>query len=269
MSHILDGLRCFRGRGVSAYILEHSAEHRECVHVRTPKETLVCRAGNVRTAKSTVNYHPGGPNRAAYYTDAALADKNEYAAAVAALPFQLDAVRLAGRDTVLDVQGRCAWQFRDGVWCFHAVTPRRSGGVKKFYFEASAAFAEGCAAWDSVDHSHRLVRRIADGREYHSLLMGMTAGASISEARDAWHRQDIADARAARAAQRMQRLSAVFVSSDDSHASGNCAYGTSEFARKAWSVIAAQGPCAVRADVVLSLRHDAYTLRAVKEAAAR
>jgi hypothetical protein len=61
----------------------------------------------------------------------------------------------------------------------------------------------------------------------------------------------------------------IYVSLDDSYAAGNCRSMSDDFARQIWERIGAQGPAAVRADVILAARNDAYTRRACAFAAAR
>jgi hypothetical protein len=61
----------------------------------------------------------------------------------------------------------------------------------------------------------------------------------------------------------------VFVSIEDSLAAGNCTSMTNDFASRIWAELGAQGPCAVRADLVLARRHDSYSLRACAYAAQR
>lgn len=62
--------------------------------------------------------------------------------------------------------------------------------------------------------------------------------------------------------------SRVYVSYADSIAAGNCVSMTAEFAKEIWAHIKASGPCAVRGDIVLSLRHDNYAMRAINYALA-
>lgn len=59
----------------------------------------------------------------------------------------------------------------------------------------------------------------------------------------------------------------TFVDIDRSVASGNCRPMTEAFARQMWERIGASGPAAVRADIILAERNDAYTRRAVAYAA--
>ena len=62
---------------------------------------------------------------------------------------------------------------------------------------------------------------------------------------------------------------ARYVSTDDSVAAGNCKPATDQFASEVWRQIGASGPCAVRADIVLAIRDDSYTRRAVGVASTR
>jgi hypothetical protein len=57
--------------------------------------------------------------------------------------------------------------------------------------------------------------------------------------------------------------SGVFISVDDSYQAGNCKPMTDQFASQVYRTIGATGPCAVRADVVLSLRDDGFVRRAL------
>lgn len=63
-------------------------------------------------------------------------------------------------------------------------------------------------------------------------------------------------------------LDRVFVDLEDSYRSGNCVPMSDRFAKEIWDRLGA-GPCAVRADVVLAMRNDSYTQRAVRQAALR
>jgi hypothetical protein len=64
-------------------------------------------------------------------------------------------------------------------------------------------------------------------------------------------------------------LEFVFVQLTDSTEAGNCESQSKRFAEQAFATIGAQGDCAVRADIILSLRNDSYTRRAVSFAATR
>jgi hypothetical protein len=64
-------------------------------------------------------------------------------------------------------------------------------------------------------------------------------------------------------------LPRVWVECDDSYHAGNCRSMTDKFARSMWQQIGAEGPCAVRADVILAARRDGYSLRACAYAAQR
>ena len=65
------------------------------------------------------------------------------------------------------------------------------------------------------------------------------------------------------------RSNRVWIDLEDSYRSGNCRPMSDQFARQVWSQIGAAGPCAVRADVVLGIRDDAYTRRAAMAALTR
>jgi hypothetical protein len=58
-------------------------------------------------------------------------------------------------------------------------------------------------------------------------------------------------------------LRAVFVALEDSLAAGNCKSSSEQFASRVWQQLGASGPCAVRADVMLQIRDDNYTRRAL------
>jgi hypothetical protein len=64
-------------------------------------------------------------------------------------------------------------------------------------------------------------------------------------------------------------LRSVYVAVEDSIAAGNCAPTTNQFAAQVWKQIGASGPCAVRADVVMTARDDSYTRRALGVAMSR
>ncbi|TAL13916.1 hypothetical protein EPN95_04485 [Patescibacteria group bacterium] len=57
-----------------------------------------------------------------------------------------------------------------------------------------------------------------------------------------------------------------YVAIEDSLAAGNCRTQTEAFAQQARTEIGAIGPCAVRADVILRIRDDSYSRRAVLQA---
>jgi hypothetical protein len=83
-------------------------------------------------------------------------------------------------------------------------------------------------------------------------------------------RQEAVDGRVRQRAKRSQirrEWNRVFVAVEDSLRAGNCKSMTDQFASQVWRTIGATGPCAVRADVVLSLRDDYYTRKAVTAAA--
>jgi len=61
-------------------------------------------------------------------------------------------------------------------------------------------------------------------------------------------------------------LRTTWVDVDASLRGGNCASQTAVFAAKAYAEIGAVGPCAVRADILLTLRDDVFTRRAVMSA---
>lgn len=61
----------------------------------------------------------------------------------------------------------------------------------------------------------------------------------------------------------------MYVEVADSLAAGNCESVTMQFARQVWERLGAQGPAAVRADQILSVRNDSYTMRACRVAALR
>lgn len=61
-------------------------------------------------------------------------------------------------------------------------------------------------------------------------------------------------------------LETVYVTEQDSLDAGNCAEETKPFAKKVKQYIGAEGPVAVRADVILALRNDMYTRNAIKQA---
>ncbi len=67
----------------------------------------------------------------------------------------------------------------------------------------------------------------------------------------------------------MDGAARAWVSIEDSLAAGNCRAATAEVARRAWDRIGAAGPCAVRGDIVLSIRNDARARSAVCVAIAR
>jgi hypothetical protein len=86
------------------------------------------------------------------------------------------------------------------------------------------------------------------------------------------HRRQAAVAAASAAEarkQELQRLQQVFVTLDDSLAAGNCRPASEMVASQMWARLGAAGPCAVRADLLLSFRDDSYTRRAVAVAVAR
>lgn len=58
-------------------------------------------------------------------------------------------------------------------------------------------------------------------------------------------------------------LKQIYVALEDSLRAGNCASQSESFATQIWSKIGAVGPCAVRADIVIGIRDDSYTRRAV------
>jgi hypothetical protein len=61
----------------------------------------------------------------------------------------------------------------------------------------------------------------------------------------------------------------IFIDMADSLQAGNCAEISKQFANQVWRSIDASGPCAVRADVVLRMRDDIYTRRALSAANTR
>ncbi len=61
----------------------------------------------------------------------------------------------------------------------------------------------------------------------------------------------------------------LYVSLEDSYEAGNCVPLSDQFAARMWQHIGAEGPCAVRADVILAERDDSYTRRACAYAASR
>jgi hypothetical protein len=75
----------------------------------------------------------------------------------------------------------------------------------------------------------------------------------------------------ARLAARLERrdLRRVWVAVEDSIRGGNCPTGTEQGAAAIWRQIGADGPCAIRADVLVGLRDDAYARRAIAAAIAR
>ena len=81
-----------------------------------------------------------------------------------------------------------------------------------------------------------------------------------------WGKQREIDKIAAVEAAERQRL---YVSVDDSTRAGNCPSETERFAKRLWATIEANGPCAVRADLIIASRDDSYTRRAVSAAAQR
>jgi len=64
-------------------------------------------------------------------------------------------------------------------------------------------------------------------------------------------------------------VAAVWVSIEDSLRGGNCRAATEAYAERVWQHIGARGPCGVRSDVLLELRNDEFTRRAVAAAVAR
>lgn len=64
-------------------------------------------------------------------------------------------------------------------------------------------------------------------------------------------------------------LKSIYVDLADSLAAGNCETQSKNFARRAWGKIGATAPTAVRADIVLRLRDDYFTRRAVSAAQQR
>ncbi len=64
-------------------------------------------------------------------------------------------------------------------------------------------------------------------------------------------------------------LRGIYLSVEDSIAAGNCSSSTQQFAKRVWNELGASGPCAVRADLVISTRDDYYTRRALGAALAR
>ena len=101
-------------------------------------------------------------------------------------------------------------------------------------------------------------------RGYHSTRK--TIDAARAEAREARQRALSATLRKRASA---AKLRSAYVQVEDSLAAGNCKTETDAFAARAWREIGAVGPCAVRADLVVGLRDDAYTRRAVNLAVAR
>ena len=64
-------------------------------------------------------------------------------------------------------------------------------------------------------------------------------------------------------------MTRVYVDFADSIAAGNCLPATQQAAQSIWSRINASGPCAVRADVVASIRYDSYAQKAIGAAIRR
>ncbi len=111
--------------------------------------------------------------------------------------------------------------------------------------------------------------------EYHlpwgqaTRLLGDTYNASIArdeiQAAQAKRRNVISQQADLRA-----RAATLWVSADDSTRSGNCVYGTALQAARLSRLLHAEGPLgAVRGDVLLRLRDDEYTMRALAASAAR
>jgi hypothetical protein len=61
----------------------------------------------------------------------------------------------------------------------------------------------------------------------------------------------------------LAHLRQVWIELADSIAGGNCRSASEQFAQTAYREIGANGPCAVRADIVLSMRDDMWTRRAL------
>ena len=58
----------------------------------------------------------------------------------------------------------------------------------------------------------------------------------------------------------------LYIDLADSLAAGNCRSMSEQFAAQVWRDIGASGPCAVRADVVIGMRDDTFTRRALAAA---
>lgn len=135
------------------------------------------------------------------------------------------------------------------------------------------------------------VRRVA--RYFHLPVSSDLGGIFLSHGKEKYHVQDLVALLAAktreekRAEARQIERTAIgafrkrktekinvgrinnfrgYVSIDDSVKSGNCVSMTEDFAREMYDKISAKGPCAVRADIILSERNDNYTRRAVMQA---
>lgn len=67
----------------------------------------------------------------------------------------------------------------------------------------------------------------------------------------------------------MASMRRIWVGVEDSLRAGNCEPITKQVAARVWGKIDAVGPCAVRADVLLGVRDDAYARRAVVAASMR
>mgnify|MGYP001440866226 CR=1 FL=1 len=67
----------------------------------------------------------------------------------------------------------------------------------------------------------------------------------------------------------LSALKTIYISVDHSIQAGNCAPSTKQFAQQMWDRLGVQGPCAVRADLVIAARDDVYTRRALGAAIAR
>lgn len=108
-------------------------------------------------------------------------------------------------------------------------------------------------------------------RGYHSTVSTLEGARKAAAAA---RRKQYAVAIKARYAARDKRhqlapLAGVYIDLADSLRAGNCRPVTMQFADEVWRKIGASGPCAVRADVVLSIRDDMYTRRALSAAQTR
>jgi len=102
------------------------------------------------------------------------------------------------------------------------------------------------------------------GEQYHLAPIGTPDGAhrQVREAVSAFRKR-----RAERIA--IKHPERIWVSVEDSYAAGNCRSMTDQFAAEFHAAIGALGPVCARADLLLSIRDDNYTRRAISYAATR
>jgi hypothetical protein len=82
-------------------------------------------------------------------------------------------------------------------------------------------------------------------------------------------RQQLAALLAKRQTQTKTNMKHVYVDFSDSIAAGNCRPATEQAAQTIWQLLGAVGPCAVRADVLVSFRNDSYAQKAIGAAIRR